>query len=179
MKSSDYTRLKQRENKLWEFGGIAIPGGLSTIRAGVGGLVFVLVAGVAIIFGQLIKQPLATMAGLVIALIAGVIGYLLAGRTSPDKMTLPQRVAVFSDYAFAQPRRISGFSRDAEPDRIHWQAIVWEPRGADWKQTYNTFGRHYAAKADSLSSTHAASTATEPATNRQQKKSRPAKAVRR
>lgn len=148
MKSSDYTRLKQRENKLWEFGGIAIPGGLSTVRAGVGGLVFIVVAAVAIIFGQLVGQPLATMAGLVLAVIAGVVGYLLAGRTSPDKMTLPQRLAVFGDYAFAQPRRISGFTRDAEPDRIHWQAIVWEPRSPEWQQTYNTFGRHYAAKAD-------------------------------
>lgn len=148
MKSSDYTRLKQRENKLWEFGGIAIPGGLSTVRAGVGGLVFIVVAAVAIILGQLVGQPLATMVGLVLAVIAGVIGYFVAGRSSPDKMTLPQRLAVFSDYAFAQPRRISGFTRDAEPDSIHWQAIVWEPRSPEWKQTYNIFGRHYADRAE-------------------------------
>lgn len=148
MKSSDYTRLKQRENKLWEFGGIAIPGGLSTVRAGVGGLVFVIVAGLAIIVGQLIGLPLATMAGMVVAVLAGVVGYFVAGRASPDRMTLPQRVAVFTDYVFAQPRRISGFSRDAEPDRIHWQAIVWEPQSKDWKQTFNIFGRHYANRAE-------------------------------
>lgn len=143
MRSSDYTRLKQRENKLWEFGGIAIPGGLSTVRAAVGGVFFVLGAAVAAIIGRIVGSPLVSVVGMVAAVAAGVVGYFWAGRPSEDRMTLPQRLAVLTDYAFAQPRRISGFSRDSEPDQIHWQAIVWEPTDSDWFETRSVYADHY------------------------------------
>ncbi len=151
MRSFDYTSLKQRENKLWEFGGIAIPGGLSTIRAGIaGGGVFV-AGGAALvaIIGQLAKAPLLTVGGMVLAAIVAVLAYVWAGgRPSSDRMTLPpQQAAVFADYVFSQPRRISGFSRDVEPDRIHWQAIVWEPTDADWWTTHDVYARHYLQRA--------------------------------
>ncbi|WP_026927251.1 hypothetical protein [Granulicoccus phenolivorans] len=147
MRSFDYTSLKQRENKLWEFGGIAIPGGLSTIRAGIAGGVFVAGAALVAIIGQLAKAPLLTVGGMVLAAIVAVLAYVWAGRPSSDRMTLPQQAAVFADYVFSQPRRISGFSRDVEPDRIHWQAIVWEPTDADWWTTHDVYARHYLQRA--------------------------------
>lgn len=147
MRSFDYTRLKQRENKLWEFGGIAIPGGLSTTRAAVGGLVFVLGAIVAAAVGRLSGSPLASVTGIVLAIGAGIAGYLWAGRPNAERMTLPQRLAALADYSFAQPRRISGFTRDSEPDTIHWQAIVWEPRQEDWLTTRRIFAEHYTERA--------------------------------
>ncbi|GAB3707800.1 hypothetical protein [Mariniluteicoccus flavus] len=146
MRSSDYTRLKQRENKLWEFGGIAIPGGLSTVRAAVAGGVFALVAGLGALLGQLTGNVWIGVGGIIVAFAAGATGYIVAGRPSPERMTLAQRVAVMSDYAFAQPRRISGFSRDSEPDRIHWRAIIWEPTSDAWLETHATFARHYATQ---------------------------------
>ncbi|OYN97091.1 hypothetical protein B0O41_3629 [Propionibacteriaceae bacterium ES.041] len=143
MRSSDYTRLKQRENKLWEFGGIAIPGGLSTVRAAVGGGFFVVGAAIAAIVGRLVGSPIVSVIGMVAAVLAGVIGYFWAGRPSEDRMTLPQRMAVLADYTFAQPRRISGFSRDSEPDQIHWQAIIWEPTDGHWFETRRVYADHY------------------------------------
>ncbi|GAB3622701.1 hypothetical protein GCM10027418_07830 [Mariniluteicoccus endophyticus] len=142
MRSSDYTRLKQRENKLWEFGGIAIPGGLSTVRAAVAGVGFIVLVGFGGLLAQLTDNVWLGVGGLVVGMVAALIGYAVAGRESPDRMTLGQRTAVLFDYLFAQPRRISGFSRDAEPDHIHWRAIVWEPTSPEWVETHNTFARH-------------------------------------
>ncbi|OYO23473.1 hypothetical protein CGZ93_05890 [Enemella dayhoffiae] len=143
MRSSDYTRLKQRENKLWEFGGIAIPGGLSTTRAAVAGVCFALGAIVAAIAGRVSGSPLVGVVGMLGAVAAAAVGYLWAGRPSVDRMTLPQRLSVLLDYTFSQPRRISGFSRDSEPDRIHWQAIIWEPRDDAWFGTREVYADHY------------------------------------
>lgn len=143
MRSSDYTRLRQRENKLWEFGGVAIPGGLSTVRAAVAGGVFVVVVALGALLARVLGSVWVGVGGAVIALVAAIVGYVAAGRHSPDRMTLPQRVAVLVDYTFAQPRRISGFTRDAEPDTIHWRAIVWEPTSAEWLGTHNAFARHH------------------------------------
>lgn len=135
MRSSDYTRLKQRENKLWEFGGIAIPGGLSTTRAAVAGGVFALLLGLSALAGQLSGNVWVGVVGVVFGAACAMIAYALAGHHSPDRMTLGQRVTVMLDYAFAQPRRISGFSRDAEPDTIRWRAIIWEPTDDRWLAT--------------------------------------------
>lgn len=148
MRSSDYTRLKQRENKLWEFGGVAIPGGLSTVRAAVAGGIFVAVVGVGALAAQLSGNIWVGVGAAVVGVVAAAAGYVAAGRHSPDRMTLAQRVAVTLDYAFAQPRRISGFSRDAEPDTIHWRAIVWEPTSPEWVGTHNAFARHYVRRWD-------------------------------
>lgn len=143
MRSSDYTRLKQRENKLWEFGGIAIPGGVSTVRAGVAAAILALVVGAGALVAQLTGVIWFGVGGVVLGVIAAIAGYVVAGRHSPDRMTLAQRTAVLLDYALLQPRRISGFSRDAEPDTIHWRAIVWEPTSPEWLITHNTFARHH------------------------------------
>lgn len=127
--SADHTRLTSRENKLYEFGGYALPG-VSVERlivGGAAGLVVTAVIGVAL---KLFAPPGVWLLAVPVGCLAGIVGYFVARRG--EGLSVIQRLVIAVDYWIFQPRRIAGFARDREPTMLHWQAIVWCPTDQTW-----------------------------------------------
>lgn len=140
--TNDYTELVSRDDKLWSWDTVALPG-ISVQRllpAGVFSVLgFALAAGVV----QLFRLPAwGWLAVLAIGVAAGVSGYWLAGRLNADRMPLLASLVVWFDWLLIQPRKVAGFTRDVEPETLHWQVITWAPADPAWEQAFNQLKEH-------------------------------------
>ena len=123
----DHTRLVSRENKVWTFNDIRLPRGIVMPRAAAGAVAGLLVFGIsAAVIGVAGASPAVYIAGFVAAVVSGIGVYLIPGRYNKDHLRILHAPLVWLDW-WKQPRRISGFTHDHEPDRLHWQIIMWEP----------------------------------------------------
>lgn len=143
----DYTRLTRRQNRLYSFGGIPLgPDGLSVPKLAAAGIVLGALSVVLIPLGALLWQSLGGVLGLVAAGVGAVVAYFVAG--NDIKFTQLERSLVNVDFLFVQPKRSVGFSRDSEPQRIHWQASPWLPDGDEWMEAYRLHLRSELAEPD-------------------------------
>lgn len=131
-KAHDYTRLVKRENKLWSFSGMALPG-LAINRLVLAGAATVVVFAGGLFAATLIKTLWGYALALALSVATAVGVYFGTARKSADKMTAGSSLAVWLDW-YRQPRRIASFAHDREPQRIHWQVITWESRNPGWRK---------------------------------------------
>lgn len=134
--SADHTRLKNRENRLWEMAGFSIPGGVSVERLTVAIVLGLVAAAPTAVVLWMAMGALWAFASIFAFLGAGVTGYLLAGRRSTGGLSVLQKLMITLHFWFRQPKRIAGFGRDVEPGRAHWQVSPWTPNDPDWREEY-------------------------------------------
>lgn len=141
MIARDHTRLIVRENKLWRFQDIPLPGIVipRLIIGGAGGGLIVLLF---ILAGNLLGNPILTLVGMLIGAAVGGFLYWIAGRTNADQMTLYSQLSVTLDWLLRQPKTINGFTRDLEPDQINYQIITWDPTTEQWRDRFTATLHH-------------------------------------
>lgn len=137
--ASDHTRLQKRDNRIWSMGNdIPVPG-LRTAAMVVALVAGLVVAGLTTVIVILTPgPPVAGLLPVVTGAAAAVLGYVAAQKPRSGETPLASWIWIMVDYIFRQPRHISGSLRDDEPDQLHWQVIVWEPRSWEWLTTFRT-----------------------------------------
>ncbi|MET7932481.1 hypothetical protein [Streptomyces sp. NPDC005322] len=139
MVAYDHTDLLNRPKRIWNWGNIPLPGLLLPAL------------GAAFVFGLLWLIVLLSLSAVLPFLGMSVwtsvlyFGppfaiYFVWGRPLPSALTLSQQLVVWVDY-WLQPKRLQGLSADREPEKLHWQVILWQPGSSSWHARYGAARR--------------------------------------
>lgn len=140
--AKDYSRLRDRENRLYEFAGLAF-NGLVVPRIIVGVVVgFALFLGTAVM-ALVLRNSVILLLALPVSLAGGVAGYMVSAAIGTDDFGLKTKLYYWFDATFRQPTEILGFAADKEVDQFHWTVTPWAPATDDWFDTADVFHAHY------------------------------------
>lgn len=155
-----HTALRDRPRRLWSVSDFALPGiSIPGMVAGGGVFLALLIAGWwldSILGGATI------LIGAAIAVAAGLLTYLLWGRTRSDHGGAFNTLLFWADYQFLQPKTIHGSGANTTPDRLRWQVIFWEPTDPGWIARREATYEWLIARAPEGTATKAAARAATP-----------------
>ena len=140
----DHTALRDRPRRIWTFGGFNLPGiplpPLGAFAAG-----FIASLALTLLLIQLPGLGSLTLIFLIVDFVVGVVAAMWWSRFSTDDLKPSEWLAIKYDYLARQPKRITGLSKDAEPDSLSLHVVMWEPE-TDWHAEVTMLSRAYLAE---------------------------------
>ncbi|MFI1225950.1 MULTISPECIES: hypothetical protein [Streptomyces] len=136
----DYTRMRDRPKRMFRLGG-PLPQWMPGINMQACGVTLLVGLGWGALLGlvSLVIPPLRDAWWVAAVLFAGppvLVGWMWTRPIPSSKLRPGTELLVRLDYAFRQPRRVQGLGRSEEPQRLHWQVILWSsPGGSSIRST--------------------------------------------
>ncbi|MEU1824270.1 hypothetical protein ABZ502_17805 [Streptomyces abikoensis] len=127
----DYTRMRDRPKRMFRLGG-PLPQWMPGINMQACGVALIVALGWGMLLGlvSLLIPPLREAWWVTAVLFAPppvLVGWMWSRPIPGSKLRPGAEIVIRLDWAFRQPRRVQGLGRSDEPQRLHWQAILWAP----------------------------------------------------
>ena len=139
----DHTKLRDRDKRIYSVGDIPLPGveiPMLTVTA-----VSLFLFGAPMFFIPTLFESMAwlTVPGLALAIALAIGTGVMWTRYRYDGMRAGEAIVVLLDW-FVQPKKISGMTKDTEPEQVTWSVILWVP-GQEWENAKAAHSAHLQA----------------------------------